>query len=106
LIKIDSKVESEFNYEGRIADRQVESEYTTENLMQVTLSTLFAIDNTTINFEFSTTKSLQTGFTFTSQEDRGATDVYRGIERTMEPRYQMGARVEEVVMSISELVNG
>jgi len=38
--KIEDKKDSQFDYEGRIADRETEADYTTENLQQVGSFTL------------------------------------------------------------------
>ena len=38
LLKVESKMDPEFEYEGRLSDRATEDEYTEENLIQVSIS--------------------------------------------------------------------
>ena len=37
LLKVESKMDPEFEYEGRLSDRVTEDEYTEENLIQVSI---------------------------------------------------------------------
>ena len=74
LAKVKSgEHDMEYNYTGRIADRQTEDDYTTENLMTVSLSVT----------NFSTIKNLLTRQLYSLKEVLGVTDAFRMQERTM-----------------------
>lgn len=82
----------EYNYTGRIADRQTEDDYTTENLMTVS----FSVTN------FSTIKNLLTRQLYSLKEALGVTDAFRMQERTMEQKTLMVEVEATVETYISE----
>jgi len=88
----------EYNYAGRIADRQTEDDYTTQNLM--TVSQLCS----SLTFLFSMIKNLQIKLLFMLREELEVMAAFHFKEKIMAVKFRMEEVAAKEAMFILELL--